>query len=117
MQEPADKISFAFALLSMTVVEQDVMHCMFYRIQTRETHLRPLVSGSPTMMTWLFSGEADPPIPPGATKFSYSTRLGEIRVRLCDTDMDFLELKVCVSVCMHLLVLFVCYVHWGRDFN
>jgi hypothetical protein len=78
---------------------------MFYRIQTRETHLRPLVTGSPTMMTWLFSGEADPPIPPGATKFSYSTRLGEIRVRLCDTDIDFLELKVRVSVCMNLLAM------------
>jgi hypothetical protein len=50
------------------------------------------------MMTWLFSGEADPPIPPGATKFSYSTRLGEVKVRLCDTDMDFLEVKVCMSV-------------------
>jgi hypothetical protein len=49
------------------------------------------------MMTWLFSGEADPPIPPGATKFSYSTRLGEVRVRLCDTDMDFLEVKVCAN--------------------
>lgn len=73
------------------------VQCMFDRIQTRETHLRPLVHGSPTMMTWLFSGEADPPIPPGATKFSYSTRLGDIRVRLCDTDVDFLEVKVCVS--------------------
>lgn len=70
---------------------------MFYRIQTRETHLRSLVPGSQTMMTWLFSGEADPPIPPGATKFSYSTRLGEVRVRLCDTDMDFLEVKVCAN--------------------
>lgn len=36
----------------------------------------------------------DPPIPPGATKFSYSTSLSQIRVRLCDTDMEFLEFKV-----------------------
>jgi hypothetical protein len=49
-------------------------------------------------MMWLFAGEADPPIPPGATKFSYSTRLGEVKVKLCDTDMDFLEVKVCVSM-------------------
>jgi hypothetical protein len=54
-------------------------------------------------MTWLFLGEADPPIPPGATKFSYSTRLGEIRVRLCDTDVDFLELKVSVIICTNSL--------------
>ncbi|KAJ9582487.1 hypothetical protein L9F63_003180, partial [Diploptera punctata] len=59
---------------------------LLQKIQTRETHLRTLVLHSPTLISWLFSGEADPPIPPGATKFSYSTRLGEIRARLCDTD-------------------------------
>lgn len=47
-----------------------------------------------TPMSWLLGGECDPPIPPGATKFSYSARLGDMRARLCDTDLDFLELKV-----------------------
>ncbi|GFG28735.1 hypothetical protein Cfor_06015 [Coptotermes formosanus] len=60
----------------------------------KDTHLQSIVPGSPTVMMWLFAGEADPPIPPGATKFSYSTRLGEVKVKLCDTDMDFLEVKV-----------------------
>ncbi|XP_068086254.1 intermembrane lipid transfer protein VPS13A [Anabrus simplex] len=67
---------------------------LLQKIQSRETHLKPLVPDSPTALTWLFMGPADPPIPPGATKFSYSTRLGEIKIRLCDTDMEFLELKV-----------------------
>lgn len=67
---------------------------LLQKVQTRDTHLQSLVSGSPTKMTLLFAGEADPPIPPGATKFSYSTRLGEVKVKLCDTDMDFLEIKV-----------------------
>jgi hypothetical protein len=58
-------------------------------------------------MMWLFAGEADPPIPQGATKFSYSTRLGEVRVKLCDTDMDFLEIKVCVTMFINTLFLFV----------
>ena len=71
---------------------------MFYRVQTRDTHLQSIVPVSPTVMTWLFAGEADQPIPPGATKFSYSTRLGEVKVKLCDTDMDILEVKVCVSM-------------------
>jgi hypothetical protein len=80
---------------------------VFYRVQTRDTHLQSLVPGSPTIMTWLFAGEADPPIPPGATKFSYSTRLGEVKVKLCDTDMDFLEVKVCVIVYTNPLTPFV----------
>ncbi|XP_047103973.1 vacuolar protein sorting-associated protein 13A-like [Schistocerca piceifrons] len=72
------------------------------KIQNRESHLKSLVQYSPLLYTWLFPGTAEPPIPPGATKFSYSTRLGEIRIRLCDTDMEFLELKVtgCESDCM-----------------
>ena len=80
---------------------------MCSRVQTRDTHLQLLVPGSPTIMTLLFAGEADPPIPPGATKFSYSTRLGEVRVKLCDTDMDFLEIKVRVSMYINPLSLFV----------
>lgn len=36
----------------------------------------------------------DPPIPPGAVKFSYSIHLTEFRLRLCDTELEFLELKV-----------------------
>lgn len=77
------------------------------RVQTRDTHLQSLVPGSPTKMTLLFAGEADPPIPPGATKFSYSTRIGEVKVKLCDTDMDFLEIKVCVNMYILPLSLFV----------
>lgn len=80
---------------------------MCSRVQTRDTHLQSLVPGSPTKMTLLFAGEADPPIPPGATKFSYSTRLGEVKVKLCDTDMDFLEIKVCVNMYINPLYVFV----------
>jgi hypothetical protein len=56
-----------------------------------------LASLRATPMSWLLGGECDPPIPPGATKFSYSARLGDMKARLCDTDLDFLELKVCVE--------------------
>lgn len=80
---------------------------MCSRVQTRDTHLQSLVPGSPTKMTLLFAGEPDPPIPPGATKFSYSTRLGEVKVKLCDTDMDFLEIKVRVNMCINPLSVFV----------
>lgn len=36
----------------------------------------------------------DTPIPPGATKFSYSTRLHELWFKFCDTDIDFMDVKV-----------------------
>ncbi|BET01399.1 Vacuolar protein sorting-associated protein [Nesidiocoris tenuis] len=42
----------------------------------------------------IWSSKVDPPIPPGATKFSYSTRLQEFRIKLCDTEMEFLEIKI-----------------------
>ncbi|XP_073981480.1 intermembrane lipid transfer protein VPS13A-like isoform X2 [Rhodnius prolixus] len=37
----------------------------------------------------------DTPIPPGATKFSYSTRLHELWFKFCDTDIDFMDVKIC----------------------
>lgn len=47
----------------------------------------------------------DPPIPPGATKFSYSARMAQFRLRLCDTDMEFLELKVLKKIISSLIIL------------
>lgn len=58
-------------------------------------------------ITWLLAGcgEHDPPVPPGATKFSCSARLGEAKLRLCDLDLDFLELKV--RTALFILYLFI----------
>ncbi|XP_065221412.1 intermembrane lipid transfer protein VPS13A-like isoform X2 [Planococcus citri] len=36
----------------------------------------------------------DPPIPAGATKFSYSTRISDVKFQLCDTEIDFLLIRV-----------------------
>ncbi|XP_046422194.1 vacuolar protein sorting-associated protein 13A-like isoform X1 [Neodiprion fabricii] len=36
----------------------------------------------------------DPPIPPGATKLSYSARLSVLQITLCDLDTSLLEMKV-----------------------
>lgn len=38
--------------------------------------------------------KADPPVPPGAVKFSYSLRLTSLTARLCDTDSDLLEMRL-----------------------
>ncbi|XP_063238425.1 intermembrane lipid transfer protein VPS13A-like [Bacillus rossius redtenbacheri] len=64
------------------------------RVYGRDAGLKSLWPAARGVLAWLLRGERDPPIPPGATKFSYSTRLGEVRVKLCDTELDLLELKV-----------------------
>ncbi|KAK7790642.1 hypothetical protein R5R35_006536 [Gryllus longicercus] len=67
---------------------------LLQKIDTRQAYLKPMVSRPPSITNWLFMENGDPPIPPGATKFSYSTRLSEIKIKMCDTDVDFLEIKV-----------------------
>ncbi|XP_072752571.1 intermembrane lipid transfer protein VPS13A [Anoplolepis gracilipes] len=36
----------------------------------------------------------DPPIPPGAIKLNYSTRLSSLVLRFCDKDIDLMEIKI-----------------------
>nr|CAD7428776.1 unnamed protein product [Timema monikensis] len=67
---------------------------LLQKISSRDMVLKILPSMPTTALLWLLSGEKDPPIPPGATKFSYSTRLGEIKLKLCDTELEFLEIRV-----------------------
>ncbi|KYM95926.1 Vacuolar protein sorting-associated protein 13C [Cyphomyrmex costatus] len=38
--------------------------------------------------------DIDPPIPPGAIKLNYSTRLSSLVVRFCDKDIDLMEIKI-----------------------
>ncbi|GIY87399.1 vacuolar protein sorting-associated protein 13C [Caerostris extrusa] len=42
----------------------------------------------------VLADSSDPPVPPGATKFSISARLNALHVRLCDTDLELADLKV-----------------------
>lgn len=64
------------------------------RVVTAVGDLRPTLSAAKASVKALWSSSDDPPIPQGATKFSYSTRLGEVHLRLCDTDLDFLDFRV-----------------------
>lgn len=36
----------------------------------------------------------DPPVPQGATKFSYSATISNCKILICDTGLDFLDIKV-----------------------
>uniref|UniRef100_T1J6X9 Large ribosomal subunit protein uL13 n=1 Tax=Strigamia maritima TaxID=126957 RepID=T1J6X9_STRMM len=67
---------------------------VFQRISEKDSRLkRPdLMNTDATRM--LLADERDPPVPPGATKFSLSARLDEVTVKLCDSDLDFASIRV-----------------------
>ncbi|KFM79804.1 Vacuolar protein sorting-associated protein 13C, partial [Stegodyphus mimosarum] len=50
--------------------------------------------GVPKPTDLVITDSSDPPVPPGATKFSISARMNALRVRLCDTDLELAELRV-----------------------
>lgn len=63
-------------------------------MHNKDKYLKSLISESQALIIFLWEDKPDPPIPPGATKFSYSTRLGEVKIKLCNAYTEFLELTV-----------------------
>nr|XP_049703427.1 intermembrane lipid transfer protein VPS13A isoform X1 [Helicoverpa armigera] len=49
---------------------------------------------SKSLWDYLMQPEADPPVPPGATKFSYSVRATSVSMRLCHLESSVLELRL-----------------------
>ncbi|KAJ2950876.1 hypothetical protein O0L34_g5236 [Tuta absoluta] len=66
------------------------------KIQTRHTInlTKTLLPKTKTLWDYLMKPEADPPVPSGATKFSYSVRASSITIRLCHLDSPFLEIRL-----------------------
>ncbi|CAH1390229.1 unnamed protein product [Nezara viridula] len=69
---------------------------LLQKVQSREIVLCHKIFGKWTIepLNEIWEKQNDPPIPPGATKFSYSTRLQELKLKFCDTEMEFLEIKI-----------------------
>lgn len=42
----------------------------------------------------LHNGPKETPVPPGAVKFSHSARVGDLNVKICDSDYDILNVNV-----------------------
>ncbi|XP_014251025.1 vacuolar protein sorting-associated protein 13A-like isoform X2 [Cimex lectularius] len=72
------------------------MQYLLQKIQNREILLVQKVMNKIPLDAFanLWDQKSDPPIPPGATKFSYSTRMHEFHLKFCDSDVEFLEMKV-----------------------
>ncbi|CAH2046773.1 unnamed protein product, partial [Iphiclides podalirius] len=47
-----------------------------------------------SLWDYLMKPEADPPVPPGATKFSYSVRATAVTIRLCHLDCSLVEIRL-----------------------
>ncbi|CAG9562322.1 unnamed protein product [Danaus chrysippus] len=66
------------------------------KIQKRHTvNIKNLIlPRTTTMWDYLMTPEADPPVPPGATKFSYSMRVSSITARLCHAESALVEARI-----------------------
>ncbi|XP_042202978.1 vacuolar protein sorting-associated protein 13C-like isoform X2 [Homarus americanus] len=54
----------------------------------------PKVSIPNNFVAWVKSGPEDPPVPSGATKWSFASHLNTLNLKLCDNEVDFLQAKV-----------------------
>ncbi|EEC00486.1 vacuolar protein-sorting protein, putative, partial [Ixodes scapularis] len=50
--------------------------------------------------SYLFVEDSDPPVPPGSTKLSLSLRVREVKVRLCDVDVELADISICARSLM-----------------
>ncbi|XP_059475627.1 intermembrane lipid transfer protein VPS13C-like [Neocloeon triangulifer] len=53
-----------------------------------------ITTASTFSLSSYFAFDEDPPVPPGATKLSYSVRVADFQMRMSTTDTDFLDIKV-----------------------
>nr|XP_045607569.1 vacuolar protein sorting-associated protein 13A-like isoform X2 [Procambarus clarkii] len=54
----------------------------------------PKVSIPNSVISWLKSGPGDPPVPSGASKWSFASHLNTLNLKLCDNEVDFLQAKI-----------------------
>ncbi|KAM3960055.1 LOW QUALITY PROTEIN: intermembrane lipid transfer protein VPS13A [Aphomia sociella] len=66
------------------------------KIQTRHTLnvKKIVVPKTKSLWDYLMKPEEDPPVPSGATKFSYSVRVTSVSMRLCHLDCSLVEIRL-----------------------
>ncbi|CAB3254271.1 unnamed protein product [Arctia plantaginis] len=69
---------------------------IYNKIQNRHTlNLKSVVlPKTQSLWDYMIQPEADPPVPPGATKFSYSVRANSISMKLCHLETSMLEIRL-----------------------
>ncbi|CAH0720243.1 unnamed protein product, partial [Brenthis ino] len=72
------------------------LHYIRRKIQRRHSvNLKSIVlPKTARLWDYLMKPEADPPVPPGATKFSYSMRLSSVTAKLSQADNPLVEVRI-----------------------
>jgi len=65
----------------------------FFRIDNRRIFSSLTTENIKNCVNNFFSNN-DPPVPQGATKFSYSARISKCLIIVCDTEFEFFKVKV-----------------------
>jgi len=70
-----------------------ILKYIFFRIGNRRIFSSLTTENIQNYASNYFSNN-DPPVPQGATKFSYSARVSNFLMLICDTEFEFLFVKV-----------------------
>lgn len=69
---------------------------VYQKLNIKESVYKKIIpEGAVKRASVLFVDNTDPPVPPGSTKLNVSLRVREVKVRLCDVDLELAD--VCVS--------------------
>ncbi|XP_075975072.1 intermembrane lipid transfer protein VPS13A-like isoform X2 [Anticarsia gemmatalis] len=82
------------ALALRTLVKY--LQYIYDKIQNRHAlNLKSVVvPKTKSLWEYMMQPEADPPVPPGATKFSYSVRASSVSIKLCHLECSVLEMRL-----------------------
>lgn len=72
------------------------LHVLYAKIESRWLTAKSdiLLPKSKHLWKYMMKPEADPPVPPGATKFSYSVRLTSLTMRLSHLESNLIEVRL-----------------------
>nr|XP_026488707.1 vacuolar protein sorting-associated protein 13A-like isoform X1 [Vanessa tameamea] len=75
---------------------RNYLHYLTHKIQKRHSlnFTTMILPKTRTLWDYLMKPEADPPVPPGATKFSYSVRLSSVTARLVQAENPLVEVRI-----------------------
>ncbi|XP_077487985.1 intermembrane lipid transfer protein VPS13A-like isoform X2 [Amblyomma americanum] len=68
---------------------------VYQKLNIKDMNYKDLIpEAAVKQATGLFLGDQDPPVPPGATKLNVALRVHDVKVRLCDVDLELADISV-----------------------
>ena len=60
----------------------------------RSASVTKLITEFQNLVNWIKPDVLETPVPPGSVKYSHSARLGDLNVRICDSDYDIVNVQI-----------------------